>query len=277
LIRNGEGGFLEVTRQEREREFFDFALDLTREAGSRLRSGYGSVERDEVGYKGWRNLVTRFDLEVERMVVERIIRAYPEHGILAEEGVAREGSSPYRWVIDPLDGTTNYVHRHPMYCVSIALEDQSGGVLGVVYAPHLDELFTARRGQGALFNLVRPLRVSQEGDLSRALLASGFAYREGELVNTNLENWSRLSLVCRGLRRCGAAALDLAYVADGRYDGFWELYLSPWDIAAGALLVTEAGGRVTDIEGGSAWSDGSSVLASNGLLHQEIRGQLNGS
>jgi myo-inositol-1(or 4)-monophosphatase len=255
-------------------ELFDFALDLAREAGALLRKAFGATTREEVAYKGWRNLVTRFDLEVEDRVAERIGRAYPDHGILAEERATKEGSSRYRWIIDPLDGTTNYVHRHPMYCVSLALEDRDGLLLGIVYAPHLDELFTARRGKGAWFNQERPLRVSREADLSRALLASGFAYRQGELVNTNLENWSRLSLVCRGLRRCGAAALDLAYVADGRYDGFWELSLSPWDVAAGALLVTEAGGRITDGRGGDGWKDGSSVVASNTLLHERIREHL---
>jgi myo-inositol-1(or 4)-monophosphatase len=252
-------------------ELFNFALDVAREAGTLLRKSYGVTGREEVSYKGWRNLVTRFDVEVEDRVVERIERAYPDHGILAEERTAKEGTSGLRWIIDPLDGTTNYVHRHPMYCVSLALTDKDGPLLGVVYAPHLDELFAARRGSGAFFNQDRPMRVSEEADLGRALLASGFAYRQGELVNTNLENWSRLSLICRGLRRCGAAALDLAYVADGRYDGFWELYLSPWDVAAGALLVIESGGRVTDARGGDAWKDGSSVIASNSLLHERIR------
>jgi myo-inositol-1(or 4)-monophosphatase len=255
-------------------EFLDFAVDLAREAGDRLCDGFGQVARGEVDYKGWRNLVTRFDREVEEKMVERIRREFPDHAILAEEGGGQAGASEYRWVIDPLDGTTNYVHRHPIYCVSVALEDQDGVLAGVVFAPHLDELFTALRGRGAQFNLERPLRVSEEDQLSRALLASGFAYRQGEEVNSNLENWSRLSMVSRGLRRCGAAALDLAYVADGRYDGFWELYLSPWDVAAGALLVREAGGRVTDGLGGERWPDGSSIVASNGRLHEEIRRHL---
>jgi myo-inositol-1(or 4)-monophosphatase len=251
-----------------------FAIDLARDAGTILRRGFGSVERGEVGYKDWRNLVTDFDLAAERLVTERIAETYPDHGILAEEGASREARSPYRWIIDPLDGTTNFVHRHPMYCISLALRDEVGSLLGVVYAPQLEELFTARRGEGAWCNLNRRLRVSGEADLGRALLASGFAYRQGELINNNLENWSRLSPICRGLRRCGAAALDLAFVADGRYEGFWELFLGPWDVAAGALLVAEAGGRVTDGRGGDGWADGSSIVASNGLLHQAILEQL---
>lgn len=232
-------------------EFLEFAVDLAREAGSELRHGFGQLGRDEVSYKGWRNLVTHFDVEVERQVVERITARYPEHGILAEEGTRRTGVSEFRWVIDPLDGTTNYVHRHPMYCVSIGLADQQGPLVGVVYAPQLEELFTCARGGGARFNFERPLRVSGEQELNRALLASGFAYRQDEKTNNNLGNWAALSKVSRGLRRCGAAALDLAYVADGRYDGFWELNLYPWDVAAGALLVREAGGRVTDVAGGT--------------------------
>ena len=255
-------------------EFLEFAIDLAREAGAFLRAGYGEVARGEVGYKGWRNLVTRYDVEVERMVVERIAGRYPDHGIVAEEGALRSGTSSYRWVIDPLDGTTNYVHRHPMYCVSIGLADEAGPLAGVVYAPHLEELFSAERGAGAQFNRERPVKVSEEGDLSRGLLASGFAYKLGELKSSNLDNWSRLSRVSRGLRRCGAAALDLAYVADGRYDGFWELNLFPWDVAAGALLVREAGGQVTDVLGGESWPDGSSILATNGLLHEQIRNLL---
>jgi len=254
--------------------FLDFALDLAREAGARLHTGFGTIGRQEIGYKGWRDLVTEFDLAVERRVIERIRAAWPDHGILGEEGGVQAGSSPYRWIVDPLDGTTNYVHGHPMYCVSIALEDGDGLLAGVVYAPELNELFSARRGAGASLNLERPLRVSPETDLRHGLLASGFAYRQGELRNSNLDNWSRLSLVSRGLRRCGSAALDLAYVAAGRYEGFWELHLSPWDVAAGALLVREAGGRVTDGHGGEDWLTGGSIVASNGLLHDELRARL---
>ncbi len=255
-------------------EFLDFALETAREAGAMLKQGYGETARKQVEYKGWRNLVTGFDRAVQERVVERITARYPEHGILAEEGFSRDGTAPFRWVIDPLDGTTNFVHRHPFYCVSIGLEDAAGGLAGVVYAPHLDELFTAERGQGAFFNLERRMRVSEETDLGRALLASGFAYAYADDASNNLQNWASLSSVARGLRRCGSAALDLAYVADGRYDGFWELSLFPWDVAAGGLLVREAGGRVTDLGGGDSWTDGKSVLASNGALHEVIRGRL---
>jgi myo-inositol-1(or 4)-monophosphatase len=255
----------------------DFAIGLAREAGEILLRAYGTVERGAIGYKGWRNLVTETDLAVEEHVARRIAERFPTHGILGEERVAKQPApgDPHRWVIDPLDGTTNFVHGHPFFCVSIALERAGDGECGVILAPYLEEMFTAGRGGGAALNGVR-CRVSGEADLSHALLASGFAYREDEQIDTNLGNWSRLSYVCRGLRRCGAAALDLAYVSCGRYDGFWELYLSPWDVAAGAILVREAGGRVTDLADGGDWRDGREILATNGLLHGEIRRHLRG-
>jgi myo-inositol-1(or 4)-monophosphatase len=253
----------------------EFAVRLAREAGEMLLRSYGHVERGEVGYKGWRNLVTETDVAVEERLARAIAERFPGHGIVGEERVKKPPApgESHRWVIDPLDGTTNFVHAHPFFCVSIGLWRGDQGVLGVVNAPYLDELFTAEVGGGAYLNGVRS-SVSEERDLRHALLASGFAYSQDHDVNTNLENWSRLSLVCRGLRRCGAAALDLAYVACGRYEGFWELNLSPWDVAAGAVLVLEAGGRVTDVSGGPSWTEGREILATNAHLHEEIRRHL---
>jgi myo-inositol-1(or 4)-monophosphatase len=251
-----------------------FAVALAREAGELLQRGFGQVERGEVDYKGWRDLVTKYDLASERLVIERIRAAWPGHAILAEEGGGHAGTAPYRWIIDPLDGTTNFVHRHPFFCVSIGVEDARGILAGVVHAPQLRETFTAVRGGGAFCGGDRRLQVSGEANLGHAVLASGFAYRQGEVGNTNLDNWSRLSLETRGLRRCGSAALDLAYVADGRYDGYWELALSPWDVAAGALLVREAGGRVTDARGGDNWLLGGSIVATNGVLHDPLLSRL---
>jgi myo-inositol-1(or 4)-monophosphatase len=260
-------------------EMLTFAIQVAREAGDLLLDGYGKVERGEVDYKGWRDLVTKYDLASERLVIDRIHAAWPGHAILAEEGGGHAGTAPYRWIIDPLDGTTNFVHGHPFICVSIALEDAEGILAGVVHAPRLCETFTAARGGGAFhrggaIGGARRLHVSAETDLGHALLASGFAYRQGEVGNTNLENWSRMSLETRGLRRCGSAALDLAYVAAGRYDGYWELALSPWDVAAGALLVREAGGRVTDARGRDDWLHGGSIVATNGPLHDPILSRL---
>ncbi len=269
----GVGGRGDGAGRSEADELLSFAVGLAREAGELLDEGFSKVERGEVDYKGWRNLVTQYDLASERLVTDRIRTAWPEHAILAEEGGGRTGTAPFRWIIDPLDGTTNFVHRHPFFCVSIGLEDAEGILLGVVHAPQLRETFTAVRGAGASRNGAR-LRVSAESDLRHALLASGFAYRQGEVGNTNLDNWARLSLETRGLRRCGSAALDLAYVADGRYDGYWELSLSPWDVAAGALLVREAGGRITDVRGGDDWLHGGSIVATNGPLHASILSRL---
>ena len=256
-------------------EMLAFAMQVAREAGDLLLDGYGKVERGQVDYKGWRDLVTKYDLASERLVIDRIHTVWPGHAILAEEGGGHAGTAPYRWIIDPLDGTTNFVHRHPFFCVSIGLEDAKGILVGVVHAPRLGETFTTVRGGGAFLDGgARRLHVSAETDLGHALLASGFAYRQGEVGNTNLDNWSKLSLETRGLRRCGSAALDLAYVAAGRYDGYWELALSPWDVAAGALLVREAGGRVTDARGGDDWLQGGSIVATNGPLHDPVLSRL---
>lgn len=255
-------------------DLYAFAVAIAQEAGERLEQAHGTVTRSTVNYKGWRNLVTELDVEVEQLLISRIRDRYPDDSIRAEEGggdraEAELTATSRRWVIDPLDGTTNYVHRHPFYCVSIGVEDASGPLLGVVYAPRLEELFTARRGQGAALN-GDPIRVSEESELSRSLLASGFAYAHGTDEDRNLRNWARLAGKCRGLRRCGSAALDLAYVADGRYDGFWELGLNPWDVAAGALLVLEAGGAVTDCGGGPSYHDGASIAASNARIHAQL-------
>jgi myo-inositol-1(or 4)-monophosphatase len=255
----------------------DFAVEVAREAGEILMSGYGRVERQNVGYKGWRNLVTEIDLAVEQHVARRIMDRFPTHGILSEERISKEPTpgEVHRWVVDPLDGTTNFVHSHPFFCVSIGLERGVEGVVGVVWAPVLEEMFTADEGTGAALNGAA-CSVSAELDISHALLASGFAYGQDRNPNTNLENWGRMSLVTRGLRRCGSAALDLCYVACGRYEGFWELYLGPWDCAAGAVLVRAAGGRVTDLQCGDTWRDGHEILATNGHLHEEIRCRLTG-
>jgi myo-inositol-1(or 4)-monophosphatase len=216
------------------------------------------------------DLVTEVDLACERLIVEAISNARPDDAILAEEGGGTDSSeAQFRWVIDPLDGTMNYAHGYPRFCVSIGVQEDSRGAVGVVYDPLLDELFAATRGTGAQRN-GEPIRVSTEGELSRSLLATGFAYDVHESEDDNLANFARFAKLARGLRRDGSAALDLCYVACGRFDAFWELKLHPWDVCAGNLIVEEAGGRTSDFAGRLATGDGHETVASNGVLHDAV-------
>ena len=245
----------------------DFAIRVARDAGRLLRDRVGT--RIDIGHKGAINIVTDVDLASERLIRDAIATHYPRHQVLAEEGGLAQSSSEYRWVVDPLDGTTNFAHGYPVFCVSIALEYQGETVLGVVYDPMRDELFAAERGGGAALNN-RPIRVSGVGDLIESLLSTGFPYDIKTSTLTNLDHWANFAMNAQALRRDGAAALDLCYVACGRFDGFWELNLSPWDTAAGALIVTEAGGRVTDFSGNGFSNYEPQVLASNGLIHDRM-------
>lgn len=245
----------------------NFAIRVAQEAGRLLRDRVGT--KIDVAHKGAINIVTDVDLASERLIREAIATQYPRHQVLAEEGGLAESSSEYRWVIDPLDGTTNYAHGYPVFCVSIALEYQGETILGVVYDPMRDELFTAERGGGAVLNN-RPVRVSTTASLMESLLSTGFPYDIRTSMLTNLDHWANFAMNAQALRRDGAAALDLCYVACGRYDGFWELNLSPWDMAAGGLIVTEAGGRVSDFDGGEFSSYKPEIIASNGLIHDRM-------
>lgn len=213
------------------------------------------------------DLVTRVDKESEARIREVLLSAYPEHVVLGEEG-GQDGNAPYRWVVDPLDGTLNYAHGFPFYCVSIGLEVEGQIEVGVVLDSVHNDLFTATRGGGAFLNGA-PISVTSETDLRKSMLATGFAYNLGT-ASDNVEVFGRMMGRCRALRRPGAAALDLAYVACGRLDGFWELKLNPWDVAAGTLLVTEAGGRVTG-GAGQPYELGEGVLvATNGPLQDTV-------
>ena len=215
------------------------------------------------------NLVTEVDRSSEAAIVEVLSGAFPDHRILAEEG--GEGSrkeSPYRWYVDPLDGTTNFTHGFPVFCVSIGLEAQGRMILGVVYDPLRQELFEAQAGQGALLNGER-IQVSKVTDLKKALLVTGFPY-DHDGRQENLPFFSRFALGSQGVRRTGSAAIDLCYVASGRIDGFWELGLNPWDVAAGSLIVFEAGGRITDFVANPYSVHGRQTLASNGLIHNAM-------
>ena len=226
------------------------AILAARAAGKLLRRFFAKDLRIE--YKGEGNLVTEADRAAEALIVRMIRRQFPDHRFLAEEGGDHPGAgrsdSEHKWIIDPLDGTTNFAHAFPMFCVSIALETRGRVVLGVVYDPIRDELFLAEAGRGATRN-GQHLRVSKTAKLNTSLLVTGFAYGVREDMRNNLDHFGRVLLRVQGLRRTGSAALDLCYVACGRFDGFWEMKLSPWDTAAGHLIVREAGGRVSLFSG----------------------------
>lgn len=252
---------------EQEAEIQAVAEAAVREAGLYLRENLH--RRAEASHKGEVDLVTEFDMGAQDILAGRLGGAFPGHAILAEEGLSRPGRSGYRWIIDPLDGTTNFAHTFPVFSVSAALERDGRLELGLVYDPMREEMFSARRGEGAFLN-GRRVRVSEVGDLGKSLLATGFPYDIRTSPVNNLDHWQRFIVRAQAVRRCGSAAMDLCYVACGRFDGFWELKLKPWDVAAGALIVAEAGGRVTDLRGAELRLDAPETLASNGLIHDAM-------
>ena len=248
-------------------ELLDFARETARMAGALLREK--AHHRHRVEHKGVVNLVTEMDRLSEQTIVQAIHAAYPDHHVQAEEGTGREGSGVMRWIVDPLDGTTNYAHGYPCYSVSLALERKNRIDLGVVYDPLREELFEAVRGKGARLN-GRTIGVSDTDRLTDSLLVTGFPYDIRTSADNNLNHFARFSLQAQGIRRDGSAALDLCYLAAGRFDGFWEMKLSPWDVAAGALIVSEAGGRLSDFAGGPFHIDGRQLIASNGRIHEQM-------
>ncbi|MGH9487841.1 MAG: inositol monophosphatase family protein [Terriglobales bacterium] len=238
------------------------AVAITREAGQILLQHRGRVGIES---KGEADLVTAADRASEAHITSRLRAAFPSHAIVAEEGSRSDGDGSACWYVDPLDGTTNFAHGLPLFAVSLGLERAGAIVAGVVYNPVLDEMFTARRGQGALLN-GSPIHVSDVRQIRDALLATGFPSRKRQ-QNPNIHFYQHFSLVSHGMRRLGAAALDLCYTACGRFGGFWEFGLQPWDVAAGGLIVTEAGGEVTDMRGAVHQLRSPDILASNGHLH----------
>jgi len=244
------------------------AIDAARAAGQLLYTELHRLRR--VAYKGTpTNLVTEMDARAEELVVGRLLAAFPDDAILAEERGAQAGRSGRRWIIDPLDGTTNYAHGVPVFAVSIGLETARRVQLGVVYDPSRNELYVADRGRGATVN-GEPLAVSSTAGLGESLLSTGFPYDIRETRQTNLREYAAFAVRARGVRRMGSAVLDLAWVAAGRFDGFWELALGPWDIAASSLFIEEAGGRVTNLTGGPLDLEAPQVVASNGRIHDAV-------
>ncbi|MDT7688914.1 MAG: monophosphatase [Acidobacteriota bacterium] len=252
----------------------NFAIQTARDAGRVLAEKFGRAL--QVSNKGDIDLVTEADVASERLIIERIRSYHPRHAILTEESgdVAEAGGadSEYKWVIDPLDGTTNYAHGYPIFCVSIALEHDGKVVVGVVYDPTRDELFAAERGEGATLN-GRRIRVSDTDDFNRSLLCTGFPYDVRERGDF-ARHFRNFIMRAQSVRRDGSAALDLAYVAAGRFEGFYEEGLRPWDVAAGVLLVEEAGGRVTHFDGSAFDIYTPPIAASNGLVHDTMLGVL---
>jgi myo-inositol-1(or 4)-monophosphatase len=244
----------------------DIAVEIAREAGSLLARLFKGPQ--EISYKRPSDLVTEADRRSEALIVERLHRHFPGHAVVGEEGGGQRIASDYCWYVDPLDGTTNFAHGFPVFCVTLGLAYRGEVIAGVVYDPTRDELFTAERGAGAYLDSQR-IHVSHTASLSESLLATGFPPFASN-HDLNIQFYFRFTLLSHGIRRAGSAALDLCTVAAGRFEGFWELKLNPWDKAAGSLLVTEAGGRVTDLTGRPFSLQGDEIFASNGLIHNEM-------
>jgi myo-inositol-1(or 4)-monophosphatase len=264
-----------VSTNPEHQAILELARDLALRAGALQRERYETAFTIETKSAAI-DLVTEVDRACEALIVEGIRRARPRDAILAEEGQTGEpsdGDDATYWIIDPLDGTTNFAHGFPRFCVSIGVEQAGSRVVGVVYDPLLDERFEALRGGGAWLGN-RRLAVSREPELGRALVATGFAYDVHQSDDDNLASFARIVKQARGIRRDGSAALDLCYVAAGRLDGYWELKLKPWDVAAGLLIVEEAGGQTSDFAGRPAPRSGEEIVASNGLVHEALRDGL---
>lgn len=246
--------------------YLETAAEIAREAGALVLS-FG--ER-KIGFelKGEHDLVTKADRASEALIVERLRAHFPSHGIVAEEGGGNESTSEYRWYVDPLDGTTNFAHGFPAYNVTLGLEHAGEMIAGVVFDPTRNEMFAAERGSGSFLNGER-IHVSKSARIETSLVATGFPSRKRH-ENVNVHFYYQLAMLSHGVRRAGSAALDLAYVACGRLDAFWEFSLNPWDVAAGVLLVREAGGTCSDMHGGPMSVRGVHILADNTLIHTEI-------
>jgi len=245
------------------------AVEAAEKAGKFVHDMWLSSTKS-FSYKSGSEVVTETDLKSQEILIDYISGRFPDHGILAEEGVDIREKSPYRWIIDPIDGTNNFAHSYPFFCVSVGLEYLGEIVVGAVYDPTREEMFRAVKGKGAFLNK-KPMKVSSTKKLTESLLCTGFPYdlSDGSPDN-NLKEFCKFAARSQGIRRDGSAAMDLCYVACGRLDGFWEMKLKPWDIAAGSLIVAEAGGKITSYDSGKLSIYGNSVLATNCHIHAEM-------
>ena len=251
------------------------AIEAALEAGKYLKYNVGKVKNIERKKGEETNLVTEIDKQSEKLIIKKIRQHYSSHDILGEESGAHDAKSEYRWIIDPLDGTTNYTHGLPIFCVTIGVEHKGEIIAGAIYDPNTDEMFTAEKGKGAFLNGKR-IRVSSADTLINSLLVTGFPYNVKENPGNVVDHFVHFLPVAQGIRRLGSAALDLAYIACGRLDGYWEVFLNPWDKAAGILLVREAGGKVTTFSGDE--KDviyNPNTLATNGLVHNDMLAVIN--
>lgn len=254
-------------------QWLHLATQAAHKGGAILKKFWGNLHQiKEKGFPG--DLVTEADQQSEQVIIEYLTQHFPDHQILAEESGLSKQQSEFIWAIDPLDGTTNYAHQYPMAAVSIGLIYQQEPILGVIYNPMTEELYQAAKGLGATLNQ-RPIRVSQISSLNESLLATGFAYDRRENPDNNYAEFCHFTHITQGVRRAGAASLDLAYVACGRLDGYWERGLKPWDIAAGVVLVQEAGGKISDYKLQPLNLESGRILATNGLLQSTMSQELN--
>ncbi len=252
----------------------EIAKEAALEAGKILVKNLGKLSIDQIETKSKNNFVTEIDKLAEKIIIDLIYSFHPNHCIFAEESGNNNKTSDYRWIIDPLDGTTNYIHSIPFFCVSIALEFKGEIILGVVYDPVRDEMFYAEKGKGAYLNN-KPINVSSKFNISESIITVGFPYKSHHNIGKYINTLTKISGSCSNIRKVGSAAIDLAYVASGRFDGYWELDLSEWDIAAGIIIIREAGGRVTDLNGEFGFMETGNIIASNNHIHSQILEVLN--
>lgn len=252
-----------------------FLEETARSAGRILMRHLSKLKKGQIQFKGANDYVTEVDRLSEKMIIRKILKSFPGHEILAEESGHTGPRTPDNplWVIDPLDGTTNFIHEFPIFCVSIALQVQGETILAVIFDPTRDELFSASRGQGAYLNH-KKIKVSPTKNLKDSLLSTGFPFLCHEVLEDYIQLFRVFCKNSRGIRRAGSAALDLCYLASGRFDGFWEFGLHPWDIAAGSLIVEEAGGLITNFEGKPLELKAQNILAGNKFIHKQLREQV---